>query len=286
MIKKINLVISLSVLIWSLTAKTIEAQGIQDQEIQDPHVQTSEKTQQQQSQDEEKDIDFVEKTLETNTKVFRNAPARSLNPQRKKQRVEYSAVQSKSFYSDLAVIQKSYMPKTGRLQLSGGGTLLPSDVFYRTIGLNGKVSYHFTETWGLEAFGYLFTSQERDEVSKLESQQKLSIKSLISIKSFYGLNLYFNSIYGKTALLNDKIIPFELYQTIGVGKVTTKESKEATSLQIGIGDIFSVSRSNAIRLDLTWAFYNTSNYLGQEQAANSLFLTISYGRFFPEPAYR
>lgn len=287
MINKINLVLSMSVFALLLMGNTSMAQGMQNQEVQNvPSGENSDKATEPQNQEEEKDIDFVEKTLETNTNVFRNAPVRSVNPQRKKQRVEYSTVQTKSFYSDLAVIQKSYMPKTGRLQVSGGGTLLPSDVFFRTVGVNGKVSYHFTETWGLEAFGYLFSSQEREEVRKLESEQRLSIKSLVSISNFYGLNLYFNSIYGKTALLNDKIIPFELYQTIGVGKVTTKESKEATSIQVGIGDIFSISRSSAIRVDLTWAFYNTANYLGQEQASNSLFLTLSYGHFFPEPAYR
>ncbi|MEN0059566.1 MAG: outer membrane beta-barrel domain-containing protein [Bdellovibrio sp.] len=235
---------------------------------------------------EDKDIDFVEKVLETNTNVFRNAPSRSQKPEMKKQRAEYTGVQTESFYSDLAIIQKNYMPKTERLQVSLGGTLLPSDVFYRTLGASGKVSYHFTEAWGLEAFGYFFTSSEREEVKKLESEQNLSVKSLVSLSSFYGLNLYFNSIYGKTALLNNKIIPFELYQTIGVGKVRTTDSEEATSFQVGIGDIFSLTRSSALRVDLTWAFYNTRNYLGQEQASNSLFLTLSYGHFFPEPSYR
>lgn len=251
-------------------------------------VQNPEQLRSQESelQDEDKSIDFVEKLLETNSNVFREAPSRSLKPGRKKQRVEYNTIQSKSFYSDLAVIQKNYMPKTGRVQISGGMTLLPSDVFFRTVGINAKVSYHFNETWGLEAFGYLFSSQAREEISKLESEQKLAVKSLISVKSFYGLNLYFNSIYGKTALLNDRIIPFELYQTIGVGKVLTKDGEEAMSVQVGVGDIFSVSRSSAVRVDLTWAFYNARNYLGDQQAANSLFLTLSYGHFFPEPSYR
>lgn len=251
-------------------------------------VQIPDQTQplQQDTQDEDKSIDFVEKLLETNANVFREAPSRSLKPSRKRQRVEYSPIQSKSFYSDLAVIQKNYMPKTGRVQVSGGMTLLPSDVFFRTVGINTKVSYHFSETWGLEAFGYLFSSQAREEISKLETEQRLAVKSLVSVKSFYGLNVYFNSIYGKTALLNDRIIPFELYQTMGLGKVLTKDGEEATSVQAGIGDIFSVSRSSAIRVDLTWAFYNARNYLGEQQASNSLFLTLSYGHFFPEPSYR
>ncbi|MDG0815642.1 outer membrane beta-barrel domain-containing protein [Bdellovibrio svalbardensis] len=238
------------------------------------------------SDPEQKDIDFVEKLLETKSVEFKNAPPSHAAPAQKKQKAEYSTVQSESFYSDLATIQKNYMPKTERVQLSGGLTLLPSDVFYRTLGLNIKTSYHFNETWGVEAFGYVFTSQARDEVSKLESVQKLSVKSLVSLTSFYGLNLYFNSIYGKTSFLNNRIIPFEVYQTLGVGKVRTQSSEEVSSIQVGIGDIFSLSRSSALRVDLNWAFYNAHNYLGEEQASNSLFLTVSYGRFFPEPSYR
>lgn len=235
---------------------------------------------------EQGDIDFVEKLLERKATEFKDAPVRSLNPEKKKQKVEYSAVQSESFYSDLATIQKNYMPKSGRLFLSGGISLLPSDVFYRTMGLNLKTSYHFTETWGLEAFGYILTSQEREEVGELEDEQGLSVRSLVSLNAFYGLNIYFNSMYGKTSLLNSRIIPFEIYQTIGIGRVRTQGSEEATSIQVGLGDMFSLSRSNALRVDLTWAFYNTNNYLGEQQSANSLFLTLSYGQFIPEPEYR
>nr|WP_295905603.1 outer membrane beta-barrel domain-containing protein [uncultured Bdellovibrio sp.] len=238
------------------------------------------------AESEQKDIDFVEKLLETKANEFKSAPSKSFEPKQKTQKAEYTSVQSESFFLDLATIQKNYMPKTNRIHLGAGFTLLPSDVFYRTIGLNLKASYHFTETWGVEAFGYLFTSQARDEVNKLESVQKLSVKNLVSLSAFYGLNLYFNSIYGKTALLNYRIIPFEVYQTVGLGKVRTHDDEETTSFQVGIGDIFSLSRSSALRIDLNWAFYNAHNYLGEEQASNSLFLTISYGHFFPEPIYR
>ncbi|WP_374029943.1 outer membrane beta-barrel domain-containing protein [Bdellovibrio bacteriovorus] len=235
---------------------------------------------------EQQDIDFVERLLETKSNQFRTRPTTAFSPPVKTQKAEYATVYSEKFYSDLAIIQRNYMPKTKRIQLSGGFTILPTDVFYRTVGINLKTSYHLNETWGLEAFGYLLTSQARNEVSNLESVQKLSVKNLISVSAFYGANIYFNSIYGKTALLNSHIIPFEVYQTIGVGKVRTQNDQESNTVQIGIGDAFSLSRSSTLRMDLTWAFYNATNYLGENQASNSLFLTVSYGHFFPEPVYR
>lgn len=236
---------------------------------------------------EQKDIDFVENLLENNANTFKDTtPPATTSLTERRQKAEYNGIQTATLYNDLATIQKSYMPKSRRVQISGGFTLLPSDVFYRTFGVNAKASYHFNEMWGLELFGYAFTSSEREEVGELKDKQGLGVKSLVSVSSFYGTNIYFNSIYGKTSLFNNKIIPFEIYQTFGIGKVRTGNSEESTSIQVGIGDVFSLSRSTAFKVDLTWAFYNATNYLGKEQASNSLFLTLSYGRFYPEPDYR
>lgn len=234
----------------------------------------------------QKDNDIVEGILESSKYDFKALPTRRSNRSKvQQQKIEYLGVQTEGFYSDLGIVQRNYMPKLARALLSGGFTLLPSDAFYRTFGLSLKTSYHFTETWGLELFASLFTSAARDEVSKIESVQRLDVNNLAYIKQYYGLNLYFNSMYGKTSLLGRKIIPFEIYQTVGIGKVRT-QNHESSAFQIGLGDMFSLSRSTVLRLDLSWAFYSTSNYLKELQPANSLFLTISYGRFFPEPNYR
>ncbi|BEV69918.1 hypothetical protein Bb109J_c3338 [Bdellovibrio bacteriovorus] len=235
---------------------------------------------------EQGEIDFVERLLENDTNVFKEAPKSFGGSSAKPQAAEYTTLNSQSIHSDLAVIQKNYMPKTGRVQLSGGFTLLPSDVFFRTFGLNTKASYHFNETWGLEAFAYVFTSSSRSEVDSLNQEQGLEVKSLLSMQNFYGVNLYFNSIYGKTAWMDSKIIPFEIYQTVGIGKVRTDGGEDATSFQVGLGDLFSLDRSHALRVDLTWAFYSAKNYEGDDQNSNSLFLTLSYGLFWPEPDYR
>ncbi len=238
------------------------------------------------TQSEQKDIDVVEGLLESNKSDFKAIPTKDFTrPKNQQQKVEYLGVQTQNFYTDLGAVQRNYMPKMGRWLLSGGLTLLPSDSFYRTFGLSFKTSYHFTETWGLELFGSAFTSAARDEVAKIESVQNLDISNLSYIKQYYGLNIYFNSMYGKTSLLGKKIIPFEIYQTFGIGKIRT-QNYESSAFQIGLGDLFSLSRSTTLRVDLTWAFYSTKNYVNEQQAANSIFLTISYGRFFPEPNYR
>lgn len=235
---------------------------------------------------EDQDIDVVEHMLEKDIKYDFKYKAQKKSILKTPQKADYKGVQTEASYADFAVIQRNYMPKSERFFVSVGGTLLPTDVFFRSYGLNLKGGYHFNETWGFELFDYALSSSARGEVDDLETTQQTSVKSLVSLKNYYGANLYFSSIYGKTSVFNSKIVPFEIYQTIGVGKVVNQKSEESTAFQFGIGEIFTLGRSSGLRTDLNWAFYKTTNIKGQSQAANSLFLSVSYSFFFPEPVYR
>lgn len=241
---------------------------------------------QQQDSSEDQDIDVVEHLLEKNISYdFKYKPAKK-SILKTPQKADYKGVVSESSYADFAVIQRNYMPKSDRFSASLGASLLPTDVYYRSFGLNLKFGYHFNETWGAELFNYSLTSSARSEISDLENKQLTSVQNLVSLKNFYGANLYFTSIYGKTSVFNSKIVPFEIYQTIGLGKVVNQKNEESTAFQVGLGEIFSLTRSSGLRTDLTWAFYKTNNIQGVSQAANSLFLSVSYSLFFPEPIYR
>jgi len=238
------------------------------------------------SASEDQDIDVVEHLLEKDIKYdFKYKPTKK-SILKTPQKADYKGVQSESSYADFAIIQRNYMPKSERFFFSLGASLLPTDVYFRTFGLNVKLGYHFTEAWGVELFDYSLSSSARGEVDDLENKQLTSVKNLVSLKSFYGANVYFTSIYGKTSVFNSKIVPFEIYQTAGVGKVVNQKGEESSAIQVGLGEIFSLSRSSGLRADLTWAFYKTNNIQGQSQAANSLFLSVSYSLFFPEPVYR
>ena len=235
---------------------------------------------------EDKDIHTIENLLEKNIK-FTPAPTvlkkSTLNTPKK---VDYKETQIIGAYQDFAVVQKKYMPKQERFQLSVGATLLPTDVYFRTYGLNSKLTYHFTESWGAELVGYLMTSTSRGEVDDLAQKQQVIVKNLISVKRLYGANLYYSSIYGKTSIFNSKIIPFEIYQTVGLSKVINQNDEEAVAVQAGLGELFSISRSSGIRADLSWAFYQSKTILGDTQNTNSIFVSINYSFFFAEPVYR
>lgn len=188
--------------------------------------------------------------------------------------------------SDTIIIQKNYMPKTERMQVFGGLTLAPNDVFYKTMGLQFRAAYHFSEKWGAEFVGLFLSSSKSAELRALEDKQGYGAQTMVSPRSYLGLDAYFNSMYGKAALNDRQIIPFEIYQTIGFGKMNTAVSNNATAVHFGLGQMFSISRSDALRIDLSLIIYQSKDINQLTQLTNTLLLTVGYGRFFPEAQYR
>ncbi|OFZ29142.1 MAG: hypothetical protein A2622_13955 [Bdellovibrionales bacterium RIFCSPHIGHO2_01_FULL_40_29] len=178
------------------------------------------------------------------------------------------------------VIQKNYMPKTDRFGLSGGVTLFPSDVFFKTFGAQIRGSYYLNETWGAEISGILLSSTKSTELQDLESKQGVTAHNLATLKNYLGVNLYFSSMYGKYALNDRKIFPFEIYQTVGLGQVATDKSS-GTAFSLGMGQVLSLSRNDALRFDLSVLFYQTETVSAGQQAATSLLVSLSYSSFFP-----
>lgn len=239
-----------------------------------------------QDADEDKEIQGVESELE------RNFPARtrletSASPVLKKKQdaLEINKLNEQKYQSQTVVIQKNYMPKTGRFDLSGGVTLFPSDVFFKTFGAQLRGGYHFSETWGVEVSGIYLISSKSDELKNLESKQSVTASNLATLENFIGANVYFSNMYGKYALSDRKIFPFEIYQTIGLGQVKTNKSS-SPALTIGFGQLLSLSRNEAFRFDLSLLFYQTETVNGDKQQSNSLLVSVSYDALFPSVGKR
>lgn len=195
-----------------------------------------------------------------------------------KQQINYSDIKTATPFSDLAIVQKNYMPKTNRLQFNFGLALVPSDIFYNSIGGDLKLGFHFNETWGLELQGVFLSSSKAKATRDIESKQSVQVSNLVQLKSFLGANIYYSNIYGKTALWDRKIFPFEIYQTLGAGIVQTGLSS-ATGIRVGLGELFVLGKDSAVRLEISALFYNAKNITGAQELNNSLFLTLSYERF-------
>src|SRR5690606_16796703 len=101
------------------------------------------------------------------------------------------------------------------------------------------------------------------------------------------------------AYFNEKIIPFDLYFSVGVGMTTPKignsvagsagTGEDAMTFKFGTGQIFAITKWMAFRWDLSWHFFNATSTITQnngttnsEELHNNLFLNFGLSFFFPE----
>ncbi len=227
------------------------------------------------------DIDSIEKELEGNLPKSRtrDIPMQSIPAQPK---VNYDELKSATPYTDLAVIQRNFMPKSKRFEIFGGLSYQTNDVFFKNFGLQGRAGYHINETWGLELSLDMLSTTKSKELEGIEGEQNLALNNLVSPKTLYGGSVLFYSTYGKMALWNRKIFNFDIYSSAGVAQILTAQQTTSTALKLGVGELFSLSKSSAIRLDFSWYFYTAKNIEGTDSAVNNLFLTLGYSRFFPD----
>ncbi len=195
-------------------------------------------------------------------------------------------------FSDVAVIQKRFMPKTSRFEFSAdlGNTL--NNAFFNNWGTIFRTSYFFNEYWGIEAMYYWLNSSMRDVTKNLEDKQKVETRSLVVPERYMGLAAKWIPVYGKIAWFNRHIVPFDLYFNLGAGTTQTRDGS-ATTFQFSGGQMFFVSKSWGVRWDLAVNNY-TANILerdglvtvASQKNQTDLFLSLGFSFYWPEATYR
>ncbi|MES3036549.1 MAG: outer membrane beta-barrel domain-containing protein [Bdellovibrionota bacterium] len=197
-------------------------------------------------------------------------------------------------FTEVSVIQKKFMPKTERFQLSGGFALITNDPFFNSMGANLNLGYFFTESIGIEAKYFGLTNAERESTKELQTNNNVTTASIAMTKSYMGLDLVYVPVYGKMTWFNNRIIPFDLYIAAGGGTTEVEQNSLTTNegtVHFAVGQIFALTKAFGFRWDFSWNFYNAktiSRNAGAPETSsfNNLFLTVGVSYFFPEAKYR
>lgn len=197
-------------------------------------------------------------------------------------------------FRDVSVLQKRFLPKTQRFQLHGGFTMITNDPWYWGLGANLRLGYYFREAWGVEFSSEFFSHSERDQVKDLRINNGIDTDSIVYIRDYLGVDLIWSPMYGKMSLKNLRIIPFDLYFSGGAGMVTLGNAmaKSTTSLHLGTGQIFALSKATAFRWSFDWKYFNAtprSKNTAEPLKAGAFsyfMLSIGVSYFFPEAKYR
>lgn len=220
----------------------------------------------------------VEKNTKPNQKVERITDLNKLSP-----------------FREISVIQKKYLPKTERFQLFGAFGTTTNSPWFLNLGLKLNMGYYFTESFGVELSGVFLSNSERDVAKEIRSNNNLQPEKFVNTKSYVGLDFVWAPIYGKITMLNERIIPFDMYFSAGFGNSSTNSQEGSVpTLHIGTGQIFAISKAIAFRWDYSWTMFQATpiadSSLGaaqlQKNSYNDLILTAGFSFFFPEAKYR
>ncbi len=232
------------------------------------------------------DLDIIELELEKPLQP-KAAPAETRPAKENEAPItDFSGLGRLAPFSEVSVIQKKFLPKTGRFQFYVGPTLITNDPFFNTIGGQLKAGYFFAESWGAELNYFSLSTSERQSTKELKSINGISTVNLVYPKSYMGLDLMWMPIYGKMTWFNRKIVPFDLYFSSGYGTTNTQAGENAGTVHLAVGQNFAISKGIAFRWDFSWNFYSAKTPDGSNSSFNNLFVTAGVSFFFPEASYR
>ncbi|MDG0816763.1 outer membrane beta-barrel domain-containing protein [Bdellovibrio svalbardensis] len=242
------------------------------------------------------DLDVIELELDK-AAPGKQAPANAApsysseeTPQESAPLTDFKGLGTLAPFKEISIVQKRYMPKTGRFQLFGGVTTVTNDPFFNTFGGVAKAAYFLNETWGLELNYFGLTTSERQSTKELQDNNNVKTESLAYPKSYIGVDVMYVPIYGKMTWFNERILPFDMYFSAGYGTTNTSTNENSGTIHLATGQMFALTKSVAFRWDFSWNFFNASvvdqNGTKSTNSFNNLFLTVGMSWFFPEASYR
>ncbi len=193
-------------------------------------------------------------------------------------------------FSDIAVIQKRFLPKTKRFEASASGFTNLNNPFFTSYGLGLELSYYLTEKWAVELLGQFSSTGSRQVNDDLkDGPPQITTDNLVTSKGFFGAGVKWNPIYGKITWLNKSIVPFDLNFNVALGMTQTTSNKSEPTLHLGTSQVFAYNKRMAFRWDISWnAYQATVIEQGTEKklTQNDLFLGLGVSFYFPEASYR
>jgi outer membrane beta-barrel protein len=192
-------------------------------------------------------------------------------------------------FGDIAVIQRRFLPKTGRFEFFGGPTVILNDAFFRSFGLNGRLAYYLSERYGVEFLGSYLSVGEWPVTTDIREQLRVETQNFVTAETYYGVDFKWVPVYGKMTWLNSKITPFDLYLSAGFGLTGTNQQESEVTLHFGSGQTFARTKSMAFRWDFSFHTFTARSKLNPAAGATlyqNLFLTLGVSYFFPEATYR
>jgi outer membrane beta-barrel protein len=194
-------------------------------------------------------------------------------------------------FSDIAVIQRRFLPKTHRFELSAIGQTNLNNPFFNSFGGSAKIAYYLTEQYAIEGIATGLSIANRQVTDDLRSSASpIATSNTVTARSFFGAALKWNPVYGKVSFLNRSIVPFDLNFSLGGGMTGTDRGRQEPTVHFGTSQIFALNKSFGVRWDIDWNFYQAealdTNNNTTKIFNNDLFIGVGVSFYFPGATYR
>ncbi|MCA9539403.1 MAG: outer membrane beta-barrel domain-containing protein [Myxococcales bacterium] len=153
-----------------------------------------------------------------------------------------------------------------------------NDALVNTFVAGGSINYHLTEVMAIGANGGYSLGTETDLFDQVIEDYEL-FPQVSKIKWYATLNFEYAFIYGKFALFNTWIIPWDTYALLGAGYTQTELAGHPT-LSAGLGQRYFMNRWFTINIELRDNVYN-EDYPAGSEFVNNLMLTTGVSFFLP-----
>jgi outer membrane beta-barrel protein len=226
-----------------------------------------------------------------------SAGAKEAEEQVQEEQLRFTDLSKLVPFSEVSVIQKKFMPKTNRFQFHIGASHLSNNPFYDTIGLTGRLAFYFSESIGIEATAMALNRAPKYVTEDLKDVQGVVTSSIVSANSYYGLDLVLVPFYGKITWLDERIIPYDFYLSLGGGSTGINDVKGSSStIHVAIGQIYALTKNFVVRWDLSGNSYqaevpevtNSGDSTSKKHVQNfrDVFLGGGISFLFPGAGYR
>ena len=195
-------------------------------------------------------------------------------------------------FSDVSVIQRRFMPKTGRVSASVGSNFVLSSEYFFHPGVEAHLAVHFLEKHGVEVGGSYVFDFERPVTKDLTSVQVYVDDEVYRLRSFVGLTYKWMPVYGKIAFFNTQIVSFDIFFSLGggmsyVSKGSSRSKRRVVwepTTMLGVGQVFAFTRDFGFRWDLKWHF--TINTKEGYTFLNHFLMSVGLIWYFPSAGLR
>jgi outer membrane beta-barrel protein len=218
-----------------------------------------------------------------------------------------------SNYEVRSIRQKTFQKKN-TLELGGSTSAIMNQPFIYTFLASGILSYHLSESWGLQVEGAYGMSVDKDDKRLLKDEFDISTE-ILRTESLLNAKIMWTPIYGKILMDSGKLMYFDTYLNAGAGftgvryeydncqdpadvspkfrdRVPEKpqpKSKQYPTVLAGVGQRLFLDKESAASLGVSFQQFrfnradgscNPSVAVDENKAHNNILLILGYSLFF------